>query len=500
MTPETAEAALFRFFRQLVGALVDRYPEARETVSITVRGVPRGRKAGARVEVTVPGRKAREEHTIPVMWEDWDRWARDSSREWWSLSAAGMTVLLDGEPVPPAFITHRSYQLWADVDESTAVHLKAGSPPVLYEASDDGLEHVRYLPTPVGGTAYVRDSSGTEGPRRALLHHQLVDRRTAEFDGQLHYHPSTSRTGHLLIEEVQRGVHHDLLEGLGRVLRQRLPALKVGVPSVKDVRSKLAMESKLRVDQQVTGSLRPLVFTLEALEGSASPGEYPGLWASTSDTATAIDVRSHFQTMLLWDSALHVLAAACRFHGEFKSGVTLGGESSRTVFVTERRYSKRDSGEVESVYLQVNPTRIAGNAHEVAVRILQWATHELAHAATYGNIRHPEIFTTRREQFLTAGAVAFPILVMLAEVAGAEGSRHKPVAERPYTTEQFLADEMLAAPQGALVEFLALRWAAIRNISLAKADAEVTAELSQQVLAGRATFLYGDSVVQARSR
>jgi hypothetical protein len=436
-----------------------------------------------------------EEWRLPVSLADWETWGRECFREWWAVSARGIMASLDGEPIPVSLLTHPSYMV-GDQTGTSPVYLKAGGAPVIYFADDDGVETCQYLPPVVGGSVYYRDVEGSDDYLRMAMRHELLDRKSAAFDSGYLHQGSTNRTSQVLVEEIRRGIHTDMIRMQAQALRRALPALKAGVPAVADVRSKLEMEAKLRQEDGVTGSLRPLAFTLEALEGGVPEDvRYPGLWLVSTEDRREFDVRGVFKTLLLWDSVLYLLAAACRFHGEFKPGVVTGREGSRTVYLPERRYSKRDSGDVDAAYLQLNPGRVAGNVDAVAARLLQLATHELAHLANYSNVGHTESFVHRREAFFNAAADQFSTVRELVALTGVDDQRYKPVAERPLSPEQFLAEEMTYR-QGALVEFLVNRWAAIRNITLNKAEGEILLELRRQEALGRLWMTHEDRLVR----
>lgn len=415
--------------------------------------------------------------------EDWFLWGANVAKDWWALSMSyDSGAQIEGEVIEPNLLTHSSSLIWESPEVS--IYLRPG-PPIIYWGDSKGMESTEYISPAAGGTVYVKFSGASSPERKSLALIELAKRRRSEFDSSLIQKGSQDRNSVLLLQEITDGVHTSLIQLFAQTLRKSLPILKAGVPSIRDVRSKLEMETKLRVEEGVTGSLRALAFTLEALEG-APDTSYPGLWRITSEFEEEFDIRAAFKLLLLWDSALYAVAAAVKFHGEFKSGLVHGKETSRTTYVDERRYSKRDAGDVESAYVQINPTRIVGNADAVVCRIINIATHELAHLATYTNIGHPESFQVKRENYLNLAADHYHVIKELVNLAGVDDTRFRPTAERPMSLEQLIAEEV--ALHGVDDTYLAHRWSSFRNISLNKALNEVRSEARKQEVLGRIEY------------
>lgn len=481
---------LFEFLRKLDSSFGVDFPVSFEPIGSKfannlVLMFPRPDSSGIELDVTI---------------EEWNSWAANAVIEWWSLSKdITHRALVNGQEVVPTLLNHPSNLLYQG---SESVYLRrSGGPPLIYFMDDLGVHGVDYLNPIVGGTVCVYKKGGVTPEVAAEALTQLTVRRTTSYDATFYHQSSQSRFSKLLIEEVKRGAHHNIITDIAHLLRVQLPRLKAGVPSIKDVQSKLEMESKLRLSEAVTGSLRPLVFTLHALEGSDPEDiNYPGLWLfseSIQQVDSPIverDIREFFRVLLLWDSLVHFLAAALRFHGDFKSGLIYSKEDSRTVYAPERRYSKRDGGEVESAYLQVNPLSIQGNSEAISLRLIQFATHELAHLGTYSNIGHSESFHNLKESFQNQAADHFSVIKELVELSGLSGSRYGAKMKKPIAIDAFIA-EIIQYGYGVPVSFLAGRWAALRNISLNKAELEVLAGVEEQSLAGRISYNPIDRVV-----
>ncbi len=428
--------------------------------------------------------------------DEWNAWGANVTREWWSVSAPYTSkAVIDGEEVQSSFL--RSDFNLISSDSEQALYLKAGGPPLTYVTDNHGLLSVDFSNPIIGGTCCVSVSSSVTAKNILDNRIELETLRT-KYPKSSHQ-DSRTRYGQLLIEEVKQGIYKDTLNNFSSLIRSFLPQLKAGVPSVRDVKSKMELEVKLRREEAVTGSLRPLALTLEALEGEdENDTNYPGLWLLSSDSfKEECDIRSHFNQLLLWDSVLYILASAVKFHGEFKSGILLGDikEPSRTVYLDERRYSKKNSGEVISHYVQLSPTRIFGNSSAIAMRLIQLGTHELAHLTCYSNIEHGESFVAKRESYLNLAAGVFNMILTLVENAGISQQKLKIMSEKTIALEQVLAEEL--SHKAVSFDFLVKKWAAIKNISVNKAEEEVRQELANQESMARLDFSEKTGIIVA---
>lgn len=419
--------------------------------------------------------------------EDWKLWGAAVVQEWWSLSSFPVLAYIEQDEIQPSLLRHESHKL------TDNVHYSHGSPILHYGDSERGLFVTEPLTALIGNEVFVGNAHKIEA--RAAYRHNLEDQRTAAFDTYQRSWDSSERFGKIFLQEVRAGVHKDLLDLNLNVLRKWLPTFKLGTPRVDDVRAKLEMEKRLRMEEGVTGSLRPLVFTLEAIQDLPDKDgvDFPGLWQMSAANAEDHDVRSYVRDLLLWDSALSLIAGAVRCHVGFKSGLLLATkEPSRTIYFPERRFSKKNSGNVTSVYIQANTQRLCGPVQAVVSRIISLATHELAHAATLSTTRHPEIHTLRWEGYLTLAAECIPAITDLVQSTVGE-RQYRPTVERTMNIEQFVMEEIRSRPQ-SLISFIVNRWAEFRNITENGAYEEISSEITRLAKLGRLAT-HGEDVV-----
>ena len=427
---------------------------------------------------------------LPVSVQDWKEWASTWTAAWWSHSS-GITALVDGKKIQFDLGAESAYLKFSR--DGLNVFVKDGGPALAVTiVRGNPIKTDLISSGPGGSVKLVFDSRFRE--RDAVVQLQaLEERRTSEFD-TLEEEDSNSLHSNFLMEELVRGSREADLLLFTDFLRSNLPRFKIGVPQISDVVEKLKMELNLRRSEDETGSIRPLAFTLEAIQMLTEAPKISGLWLISSQEAK--DVRTYIHQLLLWDTVLYFVAAALKVHGEFKSGFVFSDVSSFSTIRKELRYTHRGPSEVESVYIQVNPYFLVGSPEAVTFRLLQLASHELAHLSTFTNVAHPDYFVVKRESYQFLIADYFPMLRDLVSQLGFEEEWRASV-ERAITPEKFVIEEVARRPLGSSTGMMIRRWAILRNMSRNKAEKDISAELIRQEKLGR--LFVDDEVIRAMS-
>lgn len=412
--------------------------------------------------------------------------------DWWTIVRPEVKVYLDGELVPSNLIVMQSNLVWSSEDDGPTIYAHDG-PGRIYWIDAGGVYAVEAITGLLGSSyAVVSPAHLTDGAK-AYYRELITVRRTWHWALPPHSHDSASLEGKLSITD-SLSVLRAHAGAAATWLRRVLPHYKVGAPSVDDVRAKLELESRLRVEESVTGSLRPLAFTLEAIEDATFA--WPGLWMISG---RAPDIRKDFAVLLAWDAVLAAVAAASRLHADYKPGLVYGPKLSQLVTRRERRFSKRDDGVVSSLYVQINPTRIAGDASVVAARLLQAATHELTHLWLGEYEPHSELFAFRREHLLSATLELMPHVVELVEKLGLHMRPGRPTPIPPVTLTQWLHEQLIRS-ETVTTRQLVAGWAAVRNLTEGRAQREVEDALEEATCCGFCFWQARDTTVKSLLR
>jgi hypothetical protein len=420
---------------------------------------------------------SREVHPLPMESADWARWGRKFTAEWWAVSFSGIPVSVGSEKIPGHLLAYGPYQVW----ESRGVRVFHHSGPSrIYWLTDHGLQAWEPVSTTLGGSFAVVSDAPLSDFDKVWVREMITVTRPGDWRLPADTQDSTSLYGKLAITDcLPDGVARDLVDETAAWLSRTLPLYKVGTPSIEDVRVKLSLENRLRIEEKVVGSSRPLAFTLQAIEDTTFP--WPGLWLISESLE---DIRNDLPVLLAWDATLAAVAAVARLHVDVKPGLWYGPGISQTILYNERRFSKRDAGTSEAAYLQVNPFRMVGPAAVVAARLLQAATHELSHVGLDQFYRHSEIYAQRREQLFLNAAELLPAISRLVTALRLDHRPLRPSPLSPITLSDWLHESLLNCPTVS-VERLARSWAAVRNLTNGRALRDVTEALDNLALAGQ---------------
>lgn len=415
---------------------------------------------------------------------EWVRWARVTAATWWAVSEPLVQTTLGEQPFTVPLINHTMQKVWGD--ETATIFARPGQ-GMLYWLCE-GMQDYEAIPA-VSGMDYAVASVAPLSPvEEVRLREMILWKHPGVWRLPDNTDTSTTMMARLALEEATGGVLLPLVETVAGWLRETLPDLKIGTPSIDDVRQKLRLERRLRVESGVVGSPRPLAFTLEALEEPITP--WPGLWYASGDMS---DVRPHFPILLMWDAVLHAVNAAARTHAEAKPGLCGGDLFSRTVVVRERRFSKREVTTTDAAYCQVNPVALLEGASSPAVlaaRLLQLATHEISHLVSGATEQHGEMWVRRREQILFLSQTLTKAVQTLVTRVGILGSATG-LSAIPFTPiSAWLHDTLVRQPL-VTVEQLIQAWRAVRYLTEGKAERDVVTELERCEAAGTAYRHHG---------
>lgn len=415
--------------------------------------------------------------------EDWDA-ERVAIQTWWSISSPETRLLVGDEVVTSSMLTHADHLIYEG--DGVKVYQQGGQ-GVLYWIAG-GVTDWELLGSRAGGDYAVASVSPLRPGQQAEIRDLILRARPGSWALDERTDPSTSMLGMLAVEDCVLGVYRPSTVQVAAWIRQVLPAHKVGVPGVDDVRAKLNLESRLRGEEGVTGSIRPLAITLEAIENPVEA--WPGLWQVVHGPA---DFRSDLPILLVWDAVLHAVAAVNRAHAEFKPGLWYGEGISRTIKVEERRFSKREEGPVESAYCCVNPSRLGAAS---AARLIQAASHELAHLITGETATHSERFIQRREQLQHVAWDLLPDIAALIEGLGLHHRAARPFPPTHPSIDQWLIDVLAETPVVSTT-FLVGAWGALRNLTEGRAARDVEEALAALSERGHLRWSLADTAVQS---
>lgn len=426
---------------------------------------------------TANDRRTKVTYEIECTPAAWRRWLREAVVEWWTVSTPEVPVLKDGHVVPGRLLVYETNRVWQTPE--VAVYHHAGSPR-LYWIDAAGIYAWESISTVHGGSYAVVSSGALHEEERVWLRGPILVAHPGGWELPPGSQDSTSLASQLAITDcLPGGVARPLVDRAASWLRQVLPAYKVGAPSVEDVQLKLSLERRLRIEEQVVGSVRPLAFTLQAVDDAVFT--WPGLWLHSGPSD---DFRGELSALLAWDATLAAVAAVARLHVDVKPGLWFGPGISQTVHRLERRFSKRDVGQTTAAYSQINPTRLAGAAPVVASRLLQAATHELTHLNLHELQLHSETFTARREQLFLTATELLPALIELVQTLGLDLRPARTLSVPPIVLDQWI-HETLTTRQAAPIGQLAQAWGAVRNLTEGRADRDIREAVAQLAATGR---------------
>lgn len=398
---------------------------------------------------------------------------------WWAIMRPEADITLDGEPVPANLLLLQKNRIW--VDDEVEVYQHDG-PSVLYWISIvNGLYATEALPTSVAGTFAICTDERLSLEQRAEYREAITTYRPSTWRLPPQTQDSSSLDGKLAIADC-RTSYRPVVTVAAEWVRTILPQHRCGVSSPTDVALKLDIERRLRVEEGVTGSLRPLALTLEAVEDVTFA--WPGLWLISG---TAKDFRADLPVLLAWDAVLYAVAAITKLHVEFKPGLVYGSTISQIVPRQERRFSKREAWIVDAMYLQLNPTRMVGSAPVVAARLIQAASHELTHLSIAETVEHSEAFVARREHVLSSALELMPAVEQLVTAMSLDARPSKVLPIPPITMAHWL-EEQLGRRRHRPVAQLERSWSAVRNLTNGRAATDVRTALEEAVRAGACTL------------
>jgi hypothetical protein len=437
----------------------------------------------ARVELRVrtpsmvirPASGAKQYVTIDMDDSAWQTWGRQATADWWALTLPAAKATVGEEEIAGQLLAWAPYRVW----EQGGVEIYHHAGPSRIYWMSEGLREREMVSAALGGSYAVVSEAPLDPYDKAVIRHMITVTRPGDWKLPAATQDSTSmHSGLLLTDCLPTGALRPAVDAAAAWLRQVLPAHKVGAPSLDDVTNKLHLERRLRVAERVVGSARPLAFTMQAIPESTFP--WPGLWLVSGLTG---DFRTDLPVLLAWDSVLVAVAAATRLHVDVKPGLCYGPEFSQTVLLHERRFSKRDTGLTEAAYCQVNPDRITGPASIVASRLLQAATHELAHVVLRQLNAHSEVFAARREHLLLVASETLPQVTDLVAALGLHQRPLRTIPTAPVLLEDWLHENLLAQPASSVGQ-LVQAWASVRNLTEARAQRDVEEALTEAVKRG----------------
>lgn len=473
-----------RSTQELFSTLCDLVAARGDVVSVQIGREP---KLTLRYQTPGPDGKRREVVDLDLESAAWTRWGRRAVADWWAVTLpAVQTTIGTQEKVEGLLLVWSHYKVWEG--DGISVYHHAGPNRIYWMWN--GLREWESISTSLHGAYAVvadRDLSVLE---KAWVRDLITVTRPGTWRLPIGTQDSTTLTGSMALNDcLAGGVARPLVDETATWLRNILPAYKVGAPSTEDVRLKLELESRLRVEEKVVGSVRPLAFTLQAIEDTKFP--WPGLWLISGHTD---DFRTDLPVLLAWDATLAAVSAIARLHVDVKPGLVYGQPLSQSLLKSERRFSKRDVGPTEGAYSQVNPARIVGPAPVVASRLLQAATHELSHLVLRQLQPHSEIFTSRREQFFLTASDLLPALIDLVQRLGLDQRPSRTVPVTPVTLDQWLHETLMDKPV-ASVAHLVQSWSAVRNLTEGRAQRDVEEALTALTLSGRVFWRSGEAFV-----
>lgn len=418
----------------------------------------------------------------------WQAWGRRAAADWWALSAPEVKIMLGTEVVDRSLLVYGPYKVWSE--DLVEVYHHAGPSRIYW--MHHGLREWEPISTSLHGSYAVVSKT----PLNVLDKARVRDMITVTRPGTWRLPPASQDSSTLtstmaLNDCLPRGVARPMVEETSAWLRSVLPMYKVGAPSPEDVALKLDLERRLRMEEKVVGSNRPLAFTLEAIADTTFA--WPGLWLISGNSD---DFRTDLPVLLAWDATLTAVAAVARMHVDVKPGLCYGAPFSQTILRHERRFSKRDVGVTEGAYSQVNPARIVGPPVVVASRLLQAATHELSHLVLHQLQPHSEVFTARREQLFLTASELLPLLVQLVDRLKLSHRPGRTIPIAPVSLEHWLHEALLHTPVTTLAH-LVQSWAAVRNLTEGRAQRDVEEALAQLDASGSLQWSPGDEHVTA---
>lgn len=441
-------------------------------------------KGQRRIKLSVP---------VPMEPAAWQRWGRQTTADWWAVSASGVKVFVGTDQVPGHLLVYAPYRVWQYVGPSpdpitTDIYHTSGDNRIYWISG--GLRDWEPASTALHGSFAVVSSAPLSAEEQAEIRMLITVTRPGDWRLPSGTQASTSLTASMALNDsLPNGVARPQVEETATWLREVLPVYKVGAPSLEDVQLKLDLEKRLRIEEKVVGSVRPLAFTLEAIDDLVYP--WPGLWLVSGSLE---DFRTDLPVLLAWDATLFAVMAIARLHVDVKPGLCYGSPLSQSVLQMERRFSKRDVGLTEGAYCQVNPARIVGPAPVVATRLLQAATHELTHLVLRHMQTHSEIFVTRREQLFLTASELLPAVIDLVRRLGLDQRPSRIVPVAPVTLEHWLHETLLHVPM-VPVYHLVRSWATVRNLTDGRAQRDIEDALAVLHDTGRYVWRSGDSCV-----
>lgn len=417
---------------------------------------------------------------------DWVTWGRRAAADWLAVSAPEVKTMLGNEEVPGHLLVYSPYKVWSD--DNIEIYHHAGPSRIYWMCY--GLREWQPISTVLHGSYAVVSKRALGILDKAWIRDMITVTRPGSWRLPPSSQDSSTLAGTMALNDcLPGGVARPLVDETAAWLRRVLPMYKVGAPTIEDVHLKLDLERRLRIEEKVVGSGRPLAFTMQAIDDTTFA--WPGLWLISGGSD---DFRADLAVLLAWDATLAVVAAVARLHVDVKPGLCYGSPMSQSLLRHERRFSKRDVGATEGAYSQVNPGRIVGPASVVACRLLQAASHELSHLGLHQLQPHSEIFTARREQlFLTASEV-LPLLIDLVERLGLDQRPSRTTPVSPVSLEHWLHEALLNTPVTSFSQ-LVQSWAAVRNLTEGRAERDVEDALQQMSARGNVKWVPGDAYV-----
>lgn len=403
---------------------------------------------------------------------EWVRWARATTAIWWAVSEPLVHTQVGQEPFTVGLINHSMQKVWEG--EDATIYGRPGQGFLYWMC--EGLQDWEAISASSGMDYAVVSVEPLSPAEEVRLREYVLWKHPGQWKLPDGTEPSTTMTSRLALEEAVAGALRPLVETVALWLRETLPELKIGAPTVDDVRQKLRLERRLRVESGVVGSTRPLAFTLEALEEPVSA--WPGLWYAAAETG---DVRSQFPILLMWDAVLQTVNAIARTHVEAKPGLCGGDVLSRSLIVRERRFSKREVAVTDAAYCQVNPQALLEGASTppvLAARLLQLASHEISHLVSGATEHHGEMWARRREQILFSAQGLTAAVQELVKRVGILGSATSLTAV-PYTPIALWLHDTLVRQPVVTMEQLVQAWRAVRFLTEGKAERDLVTELER---------------------
>lgn len=435
------------------------------------------------------GKRGRSTQQIAMDPRAWQAWGRQAFIEWWRISRTDVELRNGRDEIVSAnLLVYAPNLVWES--DNIRVYHKAGRNRLYWIVDGEGVLDWEPISTALEGSYAVVSATALDPLQQIPLRDMITVTRPGSWKMPSPSQDSAEMPSTLAIADcLPGGVLRPAVDDTADWLRRMLPQFKVGVPTAEDVALKLSLEYRWRVQDRVSGSPRPLAFTLQAIDDVTFP--WPGLWFVAG---TDGDFRTDFTVLLVWDAVLQVVTAANHLHLDVRPGLCYGGSLSASLLRDERRFSKRDLGLTEVAYALFNPDRAVGSAEAVAARLLQAATHELSHLGLRELQPHSEIFTSRREQLFLASTDLLPAIGELVRALGLDKRPKRSMTIAPINLQQWLRETLLDHP---VISFdnLVHSWASVRNLTEGRAQRDLAEALEESALDGALQWEAGQSYI-----